>query len=716
MRPAAGPPRMRRRPREPGRARGPARLPARPPALRAVGHDHRVLAVRRRAVRARGREPAARADPRGGARGGRGLRAPRHPDRGERPGLEGHRGVSGSAVRHVRVRGGRPRPGPGRAGRVSGRVPRAGAQSPARLDRGETETRVPHRRPRERGGGAPARLRVRGGRALRPGLGGEARPAAPDRGGGRVGRRRRLRGRRHHHHRHHDPHGRAAAQPGDRHHAPGRRHRRLHPPPLPAAGGDERDAGRVDRRGLVLRRLRADHQVPAPGRVLLAGAGARHRGLRDGDRLLGQRVERGEALTTSVKRPTSASNESVKPQRKPVHALVRRLCWTVLFDVFALSSLITAQQRPTFDQQMRDNQRRLETIRQERSAVEAELARLRTAAHSLSDELSNLERQKQTTTRIVNELDRQINEISGQVDQTTTDLLLAQGALQEKRAVLARRLVDIYKRGPLYSYQVLLAAESFGDLLSRYKYLYLVSRQDRKLADDMDRLRRKIDRERRVLVEARDALGRRRGERTDELQRFVTLERDRRENLRATQRGAQQAERRLSQLERNERDLNDRIEALERARREAEARGAPAGPASITTADLGRLAWPVEGRLLYRFGVEQGPNNTRIPRHGIGIAAPVGAAVRAVAAGTVKLVGPLGLYLTSVLVDHGGGYYSFYAYLDDATVAKDDRVVAGQVIGHVGGENSDEGAHLHFEIRGQGGIALDPINWLRTRR
>jgi len=38
------------------------------------------------------------------------------------------------------------------------------------------------------------------------------------------------------------------------------------------------------------------------------------------------------------------------------------------------------------------------------------------------------------------------------------------------------------------------------------------------------------------------------------------------------------------------------------------------------------------------------------------------------------------------------------------------------VIGHVGGESSDEGPHLHFEIRGQGGIALDPGNWLRAPR
>jgi murein DD-endopeptidase MepM/ murein hydrolase activator NlpD len=216
-------------------------------------------------------------------------------------------------------------------------------------------------------------------------------------------------------------------------------------------------------------------------------------------------------------------------------------------------------------------------------------------------------------------------------------------------------------------------------------------------------------------VDARETLARRRRERGDELDRYQVLERERQNNLRETRRNTQQAERRLSQLDRDERGLNDRIEALERARREAEASGRSTGPGAITTADLGGLDWPVEGGglVIYPFGTTTGPNNTRIPRHGIGIKAPVGAAVRVVAPGSVSLAGPLGLYLTSVLVDHGGGYYTFYAYLNDATVRKGDRVVRGQVIGHVGGESSDEGPHLHFEIRGQGGIALDPGNWLR---
>jgi len=373
-------------------------------------------------------------------------------------------------------------------------------------------------------------------------------------------------------------------------------------------------------------------------------------------------------------------------------------------------------QRPTYQQQMQENQRRLESIKRERSEVETELERLRTQAHSLSDEIANIEQQKQSTNRIVNELDRQITGLGGQIDQITVDLLIAQDALLEKSAVLERRLVDIYKRGALYSWQVLFAAESFGDLLSRYKYLYLVSRQDRLLTNDMHKLRDRVARQRQLLVDAREALARRKHERTDELDRYLSLERERQTSLRETRRSARQAEQRLSRLDKDERSLNDRIEALERARREAEARGATATTGSISTADLGGLDWPVDGSIIYPFGTTTGPNNTRIPRHGIGIKAPVGTPVRAVAAGTVSLVGPLGLYLTTVLLDHGGGYYTFYAYLNDATVRQGDHVVRGQVIGHVGGESSDEGPHLHFEIRGQGGIALDPGNWLRAPR
>ena len=114
------------------------------------------------------------------------------------------------------------------------------------------------------------------------------------------------------------------------------------------------------------------------------------------------------------------------------------------------------------------------------------MERLRGRVHSLSSELTNIERQVETTGRIVSELDLQINALGSQIERITADLIVAEDALAEKRAILDHRLAEIAKRGPLFAAQVLLAAESFGDLLSRYKYLYLVSRQDRQLVRDVD--------------------------------------------------------------------------------------------------------------------------------------------------------------------------------------------------------------------------------------
>ena len=390
----------------------------------------------------------------------------------------------------------------------------------------------------------------------------------------------------------------------------------------------------------------------------------------------------------------------------------------MLLDVVCLTSFLVAQ-RPTYQQQMQDNQRRLEGIRRERSEVEQELERLRTQAHSLSDEISNIEQQKQSTNRIVNELDRQITGLGGQIDQITLDLLIAQDALLEKRAVLERRLVDIYKRGRLYTFQALLAAESFGDLLSRYKYLYLTSQQDRALVTDVEQLRGRVVSERNKILNVRSQLDRSRQEREAEYAKYTELAQARERRLQSLQRSARSTERRLTALQKDEARLNGLLAALERARRDEAARGMLRGgvsaPGSITTASLGKLDWPVEGTIVYRFGRDTLPSGGIIRWNGVGIAAPVGTPVHAVESGKVRLVGQFGTYGLTIVLEHGNGYYSVYSHLQSAAVKLGETVAKAATIGAVGGENSDYGPHLHFEIRGENQVALDPTTWLRKR-
>src|SRR5260370_32924702 len=136
-------------------------------------------------------------------------------------------------------------------------------------------------------------------------------------------------------------------------------------------------------------------------------------------------------------------------ERKPSVMSPLRLFRTYLTCAVLLAGAAATAfaQRPTFEQQMRDNQRRLEDIRRERSSVEQELERLRTQAHSIADEISNLEHQRDATNRIVNELDRQIGGLGLQLQQMTGAPTLPPDAPAQKRALVGPRLARRAKPG-----------------------------------------------------------------------------------------------------------------------------------------------------------------------------------------------------------------------------------------------------------------------------
>jgi septal ring factor EnvC (AmiA/AmiB activator) len=387
--------------------------------------------------------------------------------------------------------------------------------------------------------------------------------------------------------------------------------------------------------------------------------------------------------------------------------------FVLLASLAILPAILHAQ-----DTDLQRSRQRLEEIRRERDRLQEQQQRLQGQVHDVNDELSNLERQRESTQRIVNEIERQIGGLASQLDRSSAELILAEDNLAERRAVLERRLIDIYKRGTLYTYQALFAAESFGDLLSRYKYLYLTSRQDRALVTDVEQLRGRVIVERNTILNVRTQLDRSRQEREAEVAKFTELAEARARRLASLQRSARSTERRLTALQKDEARLNGLLAALERARRDDAARGlrgAVAGPGSITTASLGKLDWPVEGTIVYRFGRDTLPSGGIIRWNGVGIAAAVGTPVRAVAAGKVRLVGQFGTYGLTIVLEHGNGYYSVYSHLQSAAVKLGATITKGQTVGSVGGENSDYGPHLHFEIRGENQVALDPTTWLRKR-
>lgn len=398
----------------------------------------------------------------------------------------------------------------------------------------------------------------------------------------------------------------------------------------------------------------------------------------------------------------------------------------------ATSALLTAVATPVRAQQsqpalppsaqqaaarLREEQQELEHLRAERQELESRMKRLQTSARDISAERQNLERQAAATSRVVRSLEQQLGSLMNEVETVNEGLVRSQDEMRIKRATLRHRVQEIYKRGPLYSLEALLSAESFGALVARYKYLNLVARRDRSLVARVETLTGQISAQRSLLVRLQGDMESNRQQKAEEEQRLRRLEVARGRSLALVQAQARTAQQRLQQVQRDEQRLAGVIAALEDARRRAESRsGAAPTRSSVTTGDLGRLDWPVEGEIIYRYGRVVNPNSTRVIWNGIGISAPAGTPVKAVAAGEIVIAEVQGTYGLTVLVHHGGGSYAMYASLRSASVRKGARIAKGDVIGTVGQSDPDMPARLHFEMRPNNGRAVDPLEWLRRQR
>jgi murein DD-endopeptidase MepM/ murein hydrolase activator NlpD len=88
---------------------------------------------------------------------------------------------------------------------------------------------------------------------------------------------------------------------------------------------------------------------------------------------------------------------------------------------------------------------------------------------------------------------------------------------------------------------------------------------------------------------------------------------------------------------------------------------------------------------------------------GMDFSAPIGTDVYATAEGTVtKLTDEKTGYGKRIEIDHGFGYTTLYAHLDQFNVKVGQKVKRGDVIGYVGNTGGSTAPHLHYEVHVKG--------------
>ncbi|MCQ2375144.1 MAG: peptidoglycan DD-metalloendopeptidase family protein [Salinivirgaceae bacterium] len=125
---------------------------------------------------------------------------------------------------------------------------------------------------------------------------------------------------------------------------------------------------------------------------------------------------------------------------------------------------------------------------------------------------------------------------------------------------------------------------------------------------------------------------------------------------------------------------------------------------------------PISDKNLTRFasgfGYRIHPIYRTLKMHnGIDLTAPVGTQVHATGDGVVVSAGfSSGGYGKKVIIDHGFGYKTLYAHLNDTYVKVGKKVKRGDIIGEVGNTGRSTAPHLHYEVR-KNDKTENPVNY-----
>ena len=330
---------------------------------------------------------------------------------------------------------------------------------------------------------------------------------------------------------------------------------------------------------------------------------------------------------------------------------------------------------------------------------------------SVLQALGKIERDLEKKTKDLNAANSKLASILGAMQQKETEAQRLRISLDQRRELLMKRAVALYRwhrgGGPF----VLLSGEvPLGVLLQRKHYLEATVFFDRELVEKLNdevtyqenvkrelaHKKEELSQQRRILAEVQDSV-RKDGEKKKQLLASLRQEKDGR--VRA-----------LKELEQAALRLQKMIEEMSR-RGVGKVPELPAGTG--LDAMRGKLEWPVRGQVTGGFGKTKHPEfATEVFRKGIDIEAPIGEEIRAVEKGRVVFAERFSGYGKMVIIDHGERYFSVYAHLSEILKKTGDAVQRGETLGTVGDSDSLAGSRLYFEMR-KDGKSIDPLPWFR---
>ena len=424
------------------------------------------------------------------------------------------------------------------------------------------------------------------------------------------------------------------------------------------------------------------------------------------------------------------------------------LSLVMIFSVVLIHD-VSANVKDALEKAIEENNRKI-------SGVEDSIAEIEGEKDILDDELSKLKREIDQRNGVIDEYQRNIDEhqknideknsliysVSKEIENTelkiqdlNTKIQQNEEELDRLEKLLAERIREIYKYANNNSLGLdLLFTMVFDmnkDLQEVMDTLHSVSKiteNDRRLIeevkqkrDDIKRDRENLEREIQSLdlyrkdlenqiqeVEVLKAeLVSKKEELEAELQKVKDLEYEYQTKYDALDESVKQKREELIRIQQDneqlERQLSEYLNSINNS-------GIVGGSNGVSPSGYLR---PSTGPITSNYGWRTHPVRGSKSMHtGVDFGGKTGDTIIASRAGEVAFAGWYNnVYGNVVILNHGGGYQTFYAHMSRVSVSKGQVVDQGQRVGFMGSTGLSTGSHLHFEVR-KDGSSLNPFNFL----
>lgn len=389
----------------------------------------------------------------------------------------------------------------------------------------------------------------------------------------------------------------------------------------------------------------------------------------------------------------------------------------IIFLIFSCQFIIAQSDERDYDEELKYQNNAINALKTEINQLRLKIKTAESRERSASTRISSLDEEISLTAKLIRSLKSEEEKTRKRILQLKSDILKNENELESLRARYKKRVVNSYRKGRLTDLEKVFSSTTWRQAIYRTQYLKIISDIEKKLTNKIERLLIQISQQKLELEAV--------------LRNNLKLVRDKQQQISSYRDMRIDREKELNRIRNDKKALSNYIEEKEagiiqlesiikkvledKARFERELRIRKQQEALKTKSFKtlkGQLPWPAEGRIIAKFGRQWNSKlKTTTENPGIDIKGQPGSPIRTVLGGVVTTITYIRGYGTTIIVDHGGGFYTVYSHVTNIQTVVDGQVQNGDIIAYMGDSGSINGSKLHFEIWGKG-QKLDPEKWL----